>query len=145
MMNACANTETRMSGKYSQNSSTSYLSLQLLKVRSSACMVVSLLPLTHLIRSVSLIEYKKYHMRVPSVTFFGLTLMIAAAGAYLHVELVIHLDRTSLNSSTMRTGLNWYLVLISWWWMDTTGRMKEMWWRCSRHLTIVTDAVTRQR
>ena len=102
MMNAYA--KTQMFGKYSQNSSTSYLSLQLLKVKSSACMVVSLLPLTHLIRSVSLIEYKKYHMRVPSVTFFGLTLMIAAAGAYLHVELVIHLDRTSQNSSTMLMG-----------------------------------------
>ena len=145
MMNAYANTETQMFGKYSQNSSTSYLSLQLLKVRSSACMVVSLLPLTHLIRSVSLIEYKKYHMRVPSVTFFGLTLMIAAAGAYLHEELVIHLDRISQNSSTMQTGLNWYLVLISWWWMDTTGHMNVMWWLCSLHLTIVTDVVMRQR
>ena len=102
-MNAYANTETQMFGKYSQNSSTSYLSLQLLKVKSSACMVVSLLPLTHLIRSVSLIEYKKYHMRVPSVTYCGLTPMTDKGGVSRREVQGILLDRTSQRSSITRT------------------------------------------
>ena len=143
-MNAYVSMETPTSGSTSHLSSTTYLSLLLSKETSSASMVVFLHLSTPSIKSTNSTESWKCQLKVQSVISYGLILMTDAVGVYLQEVLVTHLDKISVNNLTIQMIWNWSLVPISWWWMDTTGRMIETLWRSSQHRTTVTVVVMKQ-
>ena len=114
------------------------------RARSSVSMVVYPHQLTPWIKSDNSTECRKFLTKDPSAISCGPTPMIAAAGAFLPEVQDTLSVRIFRSSSTMLMDSNWYLVLTSWSWTDTTGLMSEMWSLCSQHQTIATDAVTKQ-
>jgi len=143
MTNASESMATPMSGKHSPSFSIICPWLLWLKAKSSVSMVVFRLLLIPLIRSDSSTVYKRFLMKDPSATSYGLTPMTDAAGVS-HQEVLATLSvRTSRNSLITPMVSSWYPELINWWWMATTGLMKGMWSLCSRLQTTATAAVTR--
>merc|ERR1712038_449864 len=78
--NACANTETPMSGSTSPTSSTTCPSQPSLTDKFSACMEVLVPASTPSTILGPSIACKRYPMRVPCATFCGLTPTIGAVG-----------------------------------------------------------------
>ena len=143
-MSACASTEMLMFGRLSLNCSITCHWLQSSRDKFSVCMEVSRHLSTPLTRSANLTVSRKFPMKDPSATCFGLIPMTAAAGAFLPEVLATRSVKTSLNNSTMQMDWNWYLVLINLSWAATTGPMNAMLSQCSQHPTIVTDVVMKQ-
>ena len=144
-MSACASTEMLMFGRLSLNCSITCHWLQSSRDKFSVCMEVSRHLSTPSTRSANLTVSRKFPMKDPSATCFGLIPMTAAAGAFLPEVLATRSVKTSLNNSTMQMDWNWYLVLINLSWAATTGPMNATSSQCSQHPTTVIVAETRRQ
>ncbi len=113
MMSVYASTATLTFGKCSLNFSTTFHSPQLLKTKSSVCMVVFLRQSTHLTKLDNWTVFKKCLKKALCAICSGLILTIDAVGAFLHVVLATVLDKIYQNSLTTQTALHASLVLIN--------------------------------
>ena len=120
-MSVYVNMAMPMFGSNSLSFSTTCPSLQSLKVKSSASMVVSHPVSTLWIRSASLIAFKRHPTRAQSAISYGLIPMTDVVGVSPLAVLVTASVKTFLSSSITRTTWHVLPAHISWSWMDTTG------------------------
>lgn len=100
---AFANTETPTYGRFSPNFSTTYHSLQSLKIKFSVCTEDYRPVLIHWTKLDSSIEFRKYRTKDLFVICFGLILMTAAVGESRLEVLDTALGKIFQSNSIMQT------------------------------------------
>jgi hypothetical protein len=118
--------EIQLSGKHSQNFSTTCLWQLSLRTRSSASMVDSPLVSIPLTRLDSLTESRRLLMKGQSAIFSGPILMTDVVGVSVQEVLVTLSAKTSQSNSITQTTSQESQELISLLWTDTTGHTSAM-------------------